>query len=912
MSKLCFAFACSVLSTCNVLHAQEIVKKPVSSPVDARESFEYFEVHPDVKLELVASEPEVVDPVAIAFDESERVWVVEMRDYPNGPAEGELPKSLIKILRDKDGDGYYETATVFAENLLFANGILPYKGGVIVTHSGQISYMKDTDGDDVSDLRETWFHGFAEQNPQLRANHPTFGPDGWVYVSNGLRGGSVVAVKPEWAKDAKKLDLARVDFRFHPETGEYEGITGTGQFGLTFDDFGNRFACSNRNPCMHVVLEQQELTQNPLVRIANLREDVSPAGEKSRVYSITDAWTTSTLHAGQFTAACGVTIYRGDGLPSEFYGNSFTCEPTGSLVHRDVLTPHGATFSSRYGRKEKEFLASRDSWFRPVNLAHGPDGALYVCDMYRAVIEHPQFMPEELKTRADLTNGSDRGRIYRLSARKPLEQSHPAKLADLTTPELAKLVEHPNVWQRETAVRLIAERDDKGAIVSLKQTAIEPDDPKAAVAAIWLLKRLEGLSGDIEQKVIEGGSPLVIEQLLQSKGDRLFLSRYLFPKLLELAELDNGVLRFRLALLAGRLSDKTVGTELLTALTKNADADPWLQQAVLISAHENPDKILGELLASTNEGNQKLRVAMIEALSALIGQRLQDEELDNTLHLLTHEYDQPETTSRIRMAILQGLGDGVRRRGKSLIGLLREAAPTTQAAAAQAFERASKTAQAFADATSVERTNSLELLAFQSDQQTNDALKNIIAHDPAIANRQRAIELWTANQPTEAAAALLTDFSAQTPALRSTILTVLAQSPTSVPTLLDALEQKQFALAELSPIQQRLLNRHNQPELKSRIAKLLANSGSPDRKVVLEKYQPALKLAADPLKGRVVFQKNCIACHRIGNLGVNVAPISPTPASPNRRCYSSTSSIRTEQSTTTISATQSCSTRAKF
>src|SRR5690606_11556660 len=119
--------------------------------------------------------------------------------------------------------------------------------GVIVTMSGQIAYLKDTNGDDQSDVFETWFTGFAEENPQLRANHPTFGLDGWVYVSNGLRGGKVIAAKPEWKQSAEPLDISRSDFRFHPATGQYEAITGAGQFGLSFDDWGNRFTCSNRN-----------------------------------------------------------------------------------------------------------------------------------------------------------------------------------------------------------------------------------------------------------------------------------------------------------------------------------------------------------------------------------------------------------------------------------------------------------------------------------------------------------------------------------------------------------------------------------------------------------------------------------------------------------------------------------------
>ena len=197
--------------------------------------------------------------------------------------------------------------------------------------------------------REVWFEGFKKDNPQLRANHPTLGLDNHISVASGLRGGEVIAVREGWEENAKPASLSGRDFRFDPITGAYESISGVGQFGLCFDDFGNRFVCSNRNPCNHIVLEDRYLKRNPHLAVAKVHEDVSPAAEKSRLYPISRIWTTSNLHANQFTAACGLLIYRGGWLPSQYHGNSFTCEPTSNLIHRDVLIPNGATFSSRSG-----------------------------------------------------------------------------------------------------------------------------------------------------------------------------------------------------------------------------------------------------------------------------------------------------------------------------------------------------------------------------------------------------------------------------------------------------------------------------------------------------------------------------------------------------------------------------------
>ena len=163
----------------------------VVSPLSPDESVRRLEIPAGLKVEIVAAEPDVSAPVAIAFDERGRMWVVEMSDYPNGPAKGEAGKSRIRVLTDEDHDGRYDHPVVFAENLLFANGILPWQDGVIVTMDGTISFLRDTNGDGRADEITPWFTGFARENPQLRCNHPTLGWDGWIYVANGLRGGVV-------------------------------------------------------------------------------------------------------------------------------------------------------------------------------------------------------------------------------------------------------------------------------------------------------------------------------------------------------------------------------------------------------------------------------------------------------------------------------------------------------------------------------------------------------------------------------------------------------------------------------------------------------------------------------------------------------------------------------------------------
>ncbi len=329
--------------------AEPTVGAPALSP---HESLQQIVVDPGLAVELVACEPNVTSPVAIRFDEDGRMWVVEMRDYPTGPTKEFPARSRISLLKDKDGDGYYETATVFADDLSFATGVQPWKGGAFVTMAGKVAYLKDTDGDDRADINETWYTGFAQTNQQLRANHPTLGLDNHIYIANGLRGGTIIDAR---RPNAAPVSISGMDFRFDPATGEFGAVSGVGQFGLTMDDFGNRFVCTNRNPVIHVVLEDRLLKKNPLVAVPAVATDVAKAEADSRLFPIGRAWTTSNLHAGQFTAACGVEVYRGNALPHDYYGNVFTCDPTGHLVHREVMKPRGVTFESTPAREAPSF-----------------------------------------------------------------------------------------------------------------------------------------------------------------------------------------------------------------------------------------------------------------------------------------------------------------------------------------------------------------------------------------------------------------------------------------------------------------------------------------------------------------------------------------------------------------------------
>ncbi len=363
----------------------------------------------------------VESPVAIAFDERGGLYVAENRGYPTGPGEGQPPAGRIARLEDTDGDGRMDRRTEFADGLTFPNGLMPWKGGLIVTCAPDIFYLRDTDGDGKADERTVLFTGFdTGGSTQLRVSHPTLSPDNWIYTTIGLRTGKVTSPS---APDRAPVELKRSDFRFRPDGDAWEPADGGAQFGLTFDDFGRRFICYNRVQVQHVVISSKVLRRNPHLAfsetIQNCPSETVPEfskghGSASRIFPISKNVTTADSHAGTFTAACAVTVYRGHGLPDSYYGGAFSCDPTGNLVHFDRLEPRGATFAASRAREGVEFLASTDNWFRPVFLAHGPEGAIYLCDMYRGTIEHPDYLPVEIRKRTDFSRGKTMGRIWRV------------------------------------------------------------------------------------------------------------------------------------------------------------------------------------------------------------------------------------------------------------------------------------------------------------------------------------------------------------------------------------------------------------------------------------------------------------------------------------------------------------------
>ncbi len=842
----------------------------VQSPLSPADAIKHF-VSPDgYRVEIVASEPDIADPVAARFDEDGRLWVAEMRDYPDGWPDGPPPKSRIIMLEDRDDDGRYETSHVFADKLPFATGVQPWKGGVIVTAAGKVMYMKDTNGDGRTDVQETWYSGFAEDNPQHRVNHPRFALDNRIYVAVGSRG---AAIKSSRTPNAEPLNVSGRDFRFDPNGTAAEAVTGPGQFGVTFDDFGNRFEVSNRNPMYHLVLAERYLTRNPLLTISDVKQDVAASGEASHVFPISQSWTTSILHAGQFTAACGVDVYRGDAL-RDCYGNGFTCEPTGNLVHREIVSSTGGSFTAKPAYEGKEFLASDDAWFRPVNIDGGPDGALYVVDMYRCVIEHPQYMPAELKQRPDLRYGEDKGRVWRVTSAEKTKREKP-KLSQSSTAELVKLFEHPSGWWRDTASRLIYERQDRSIAPDLVKMAQSGATPVARVLALWALNGL-GLTDDKQLTAsLADASPRVREQAIVL-AEPLAERPIEFQRAVQKLSGDGDArLRFQVALSLG--SSKLDNTaEALAAIALVGSGDIWTRRAVATATPDLVAAALSLVLArlsapSTSGGDNDL--ALVDELARIVGASRDTKWISTQLRSIDPNSGR-KAPEGLALALVNGLAQGARSRGTTVVDLV-----AADSADGNDLKRIvehwfARSADIVADASreAADRNEACNLLAYAPFELASPTLLKLLDTDPSQDVRRRALSALASQRDPRVGPLVIERMGTATPGLRSAMLDALLLDTTRCNLLLDEIAAGRIKAGELGVLRAGRIVKHRDKDVQKRGNELLASAMPADRAKALTDYQEVLAITADAAHGKEVFRKNCSTCHRIGDVGVDVGP----------------------------------------
>ncbi|MDP1795835.1 MAG: hypothetical protein Q8K78_00055, partial [Planctomycetaceae bacterium] len=429
----------------------------VPLPLTPQQSLRRILVPTNIDVQLVAAEPLTTDPVAIDFGPDGALWVCEMHDYPAGRSGNFEAGGRIRVLRDDDGDGIYDRSTIFLDGLPFPTGVTAWRNGVLICAAPDIIFAADTDGDDRADVNRPLFSGFGTENYQARVNSLTYGLDGWVYGACGLFGGEIYS-----HITGQKIALGHRDFRIDPDRGLLEPLTGRTQQGRVRNDEGDWFGCNNSQPVLHYPLLDDR--SRPGLTPPATTIFVPQGGDPLQLFPRLAEYQRFKLTgpAGRVTAACGLGIYRDNWLGDNLLGNAFVCEPVNLVVHRRLLQPQGVTFAGVRASDEmqSEFLTSTDNWFRPVQVRTGLDGGLWVVDMSRAVIEHPRWIPEDIREKLDLRGGDQQGRIFRMLPKDCGPRPVP-RLDRMTSAELVEQLHSPNGIVRDLAQQMLLWRDDR-------------------------------------------------------------------------------------------------------------------------------------------------------------------------------------------------------------------------------------------------------------------------------------------------------------------------------------------------------------------------------------------------------------------------------------------------------------------
>ena len=855
-------------------------KLPSAPPTPAREAAKTFRVLDGFRMDLLAAEPMVASPVAIAYDENGRAYVCEMRDYPytdkahhqrnqENPTDEAI--GSVRLLEDTDGDGVFDKSTVFADGLSWPTGVACWKGGVFVAATPDIWYLKDTDDDGKADIRRKIFTGFRKFNVQSVMNSLVWGLDNHVHGAGGSNGGQI---RPGDKPDAKPLVMSRNDFRFDPIAEKLELLSGGARFGGTFDDWGHRFLCDIRNPAQHIVLPQRYLARNPYLAVGSVLNDMAESGDQLPVYRISppEPWRvlrakrwagerdivmprSELVGAGVVTSSSGITSYRGAAYPEKYRGNIFVCECAGNLFYRLQLTPDGPTFKATRVDGHAEMVASADNWFRPVNFVNAPDGTLHVVDMYRENIEHPWSIPDDIHAAVDLESGRDRGRIWRLTPPN-FKPPKPPRLGHATTVELVATLENPNSWWRETAQRLLFERQDLSAVPALHKMVKRGRTAQARLHALWTLAGLNTLLDEDVLAGLQDAEAGVRENAVKLAESRV-VSGTLRDAVFKLVSDHDARIRLQLALTLGEITDPRTADALATIAAHDA-ADPWIRTAVLSSAANTSDQLLARLLADEKFVPSSNSTQLIRELAQIVGVRGQTLEMQRVLKTGSGNKD-----------VVFGVGEGLKRSGKSLRRVEWDA--ETSDAIERLLSQAARTAsdsQASLDA----RLAAIHLLAFDTFDRVSATLADLLeANQPHEVQRAAVTAIGSFSQP-ETASMLLSKWRASVPAIRSEIVLAMLGGRNRVLPLLQAIQNGVIPAHQVPFTGRGILLRTGDAQVKELATKLFGDAVPGPRKEVVTKYQSALSMKGDAARGQKVFETSCVTCHRVGDLGKDVGP----------------------------------------
>jgi putative membrane-bound dehydrogenase-like protein len=912
-------------------YSAELPRIPPTEPADALKK---FTLAPGFRIELVASEPNLASPVAMAFDEAWRIYVVEMRDYSEQDKEH---LGRIRLLEDKDGDGVYESASIYAENLSWPTAILCYDGGVFVGAAPDILFLKDTDGDgrinnaDPAEKRVI-FTGFGRSNVQGLMNSFQWGPDNRVYVAVSSSGAQLK--KP--GVEEILLDLRGRDFAFDPRTRRCESIAGGAQHGMTFTKWGERLVCSNSDHLQWIAYDDSHAAKNPFLPAPPARVSIAADGPQAEVFrtSPVEPWRVvrTRLRAtgvvpglvegggrasGYFTSATGVTAVTGTAfppVPGDPDGEWIVVGDVGSnLVHRKKLFLENGMLRGARVDEKSELLTSSDNWFRPVQFANAPDGALYILDMYREVIEHPASLPPAIKKHLDLTSGRDRGRIWRL-VKEDFKRPRARDLGKLTTPELIACLSDANTWTRVTAQRLLFERQkylearDEIANALRDPSAIERLPP---IALFHRLQILAAIPDDETPADLRGRLPIaLVNACLESPNPNLRLAAAricekqvhlkLVAPLIKLLEDKNPLIRRSAAFALGQV-DAALVMPSLAKLARRDEKDAFTRYAIAWGLKEEPGIFLAELMRDEKFANSPARTEWIKSLGAALSANLaasqsERSDIQRQVGPLGHDFKHPSRPSGSMTAVQQSdnidaacaLLKSLFKKDQLLAGELMIALSPAEGSelAARLHEATDGESGSFlqtylevvrgivmdkqhAIKTRAKWVEQLRLSTFVDEKKW---LGELFAIDAAPELQLAAIDLLGAYRDEAVAPWVIERWPTMTPMIRDRASQVLISRSAWIGALFIALERKDILSQDVPASARTILAQHPDENIRRRAQDFFVGTTSREKEQIMAVYQERLSGGGDVAKGKAHFAKHCSACHQLEGVGNATGP----------------------------------------
>ncbi len=894
---------CSVAAE-PVAAVSQMPRVPATAPAAAAGT---FTVRPGFQAQLVASEPRVMSPVAVAFDETGAAYVVEMRDYSE---RREDHLGVIRRLVDTDFDGRMDTATVLADGLPWPTAIACWDGGVFVGATPDIWYLKDVDGDGRAEIREKIFTGFgsetqpldpAKLNVQAMLNSFHWGIDQRIQGATSMAGGRVSLVDSVFVRNwrlwagvtnavlPEAVSLRGRDFAFDPRTLELSPTPGGGQHGMSFDSTGRKFLCSNSDHLQQVLYDEIGLPSDPDQPLPASRVSIAADGPAAEVFRrspdepwrvLRTRWRVAGLVAGPvegggrpsgyFTGATGVTVHRGDAYPPDTAGDVFIGDAGSNLVHRKHLRleADGIRLTGERVASEahSEFLASTDNWFRPVQFVNAPDGCLWVIDMYRETIEHPWSLPEGLKKFLDLNSGHDRGRLWRLAPIGFDAAAATRRVQDFAGADTARLVDlldHPNGWHRDTAARLLHQHRDSAAVGRMREKLNGKTSPYGRIHLLQLLASHSGLDTK-SVGIALADSDEAVRATAVDLSDRM---EGLLPKSWVLLAADPSA-RVRLAV-ARKLSRIPV-SERGDVVAKLVTAGPDLVRSIALAASG------GSELALWPEVRRQAP-EVLPALARRVGRRSSPESLQPILLELS-----AITPRSLRFSIAAHLGEGLADAGKNLrlvdsghrlSGLWEDAKKLAADPQASRVRTLGKSDVAFVDLNPDDpaaRLAALRLIALAPEEEALPVLAGRLRSEPE-AVQSLAVEGLSRFRGVTWAKTVSTQLQSVAPAMRSRLVTLLLRRAEGRAALVQALDQSWIRVTDLDADAIVALRRANDPELRADVKRWLGEPPA-DRQTVVDRFLPALSQTGTGSRGAEIFQQRCSVCHQLRGVGQVLGP----------------------------------------